>query len=140
MPYAEHSKVPVGRSREEIEQVLKRAGAEGFANAQSGNKAYVAFVYKGIGIKIKLTLPDQPGPKAPKLAIQRYEKNTRAMWRRLLLVIKAKVESIESGIETFEQAFLPHILLKNGDTVGERTIPALSQFNQGGDAKLLLGI
>lgn len=46
-------------------------------------------------------------------------------WRRqrgraLLLVIKAKLESIEAEVETFEQAFLANVVLSNGDTVYDR--------------------
>ncbi len=40
--------------------------------------------------------------------------------RALLLVIKAKLESVESGIETLEQAFLAHVVMANGQTVYER--------------------
>ena len=42
----------------------------------------------------------------------------RRRWRALLLVIKAKLESVESGIETFEEAFASQIVLANGQTVG----------------------
>lgn len=54
-----------------------------------------------------------------------------AQWRRqrgraLLLVIKAKLESIESGVETFEQAFLANVVLANGETVHDRIAGPIS--------------
>lgn len=48
-----------------------------------------------------------------------YEQQCRTYWRRLLLCIKAKLESVETGIETFEEAFLAQIVLPDQSTVGQ---------------------
>lgn len=42
----------------------------------------------------------------------------RSRWRALLLTNKAKRESIDNGIETTEQAFLSHVVLPDGRTMG----------------------
>lgn len=39
----------------------------------------------------------------------------------LALVIKAKLEAIESDISTFDDEFLAHIVMPDGKTVGEIT-------------------
>ena len=49
----------------------------------------------------------------------RWEQACRERWRALVLCLKGKLESIESGIETFEQAFLAHTFLPSGETFGE---------------------
>jgi hypothetical protein len=55
------------------------------------------------------------------------EQAVRQRWRALALVIKAKLEAFESGIETFEQAFLANILLPDGQTVGQWMVPQVEQ-------------
>ena len=41
----------------------------------------------------------------------------RQRWRALNLAIKAKLEAVESGIVTFDQEFLAHIVGPSGQTV-----------------------
>ena len=60
MTYAIKTTVPVGRTVAEIQKVLKKAGAKGFAMAERGNRAFVAFEYSHMAIKMKLVLP-HPG-------------------------------------------------------------------------------
>lgn len=139
MAFAKTTTVSIGKTKDEIQRSLIRAGASGFAEAQRGREAFYAFQFNHIGVKIKFKLPLPPGANATALDIKKYEQECRTKWRCLLLVIKAKIESVESGIETFEQAFLPHIALKDGSTVGEKAIPALTQFNER-PASLLLGL
>jgi hypothetical protein len=42
----------------------------------------------------------------------------------LLLIIRAKLEAVESGITTLESEFLANILLPDGGTVGQWLSPA----------------
>jgi len=44
----------------------------------------------------------------------------------LALVIKAKLEAIDSDISTFDDEFLAHIIMPNGRTVGEETRPLIA--------------
>lgn len=48
-------------------------------------------------------------------------------WRTLLLCLKAKLESVESGIETFEDAFLAQIVMPDGGTVAEHVRPRIAE-------------
>ena len=66
-----------------------------------------------------------PDPKKYGRA-QRLEQAERQRWRALLLVIKAKLESVENTIETFEQAFLENIVLPNDKTVADTVAPAIA--------------
>jgi hypothetical protein len=62
-----------------------------------------------------------------------------ARWRALVLAIKAKLESVQSKIETFEQAFYAHVVLPNGATIYEQTHEQVArQIADGGYQPLLL--
>ncbi len=59
----------------------------------------------------------------------------------LALVIKAKLEAVETGITMFDEEFLAHIVLPNGNTVGQFMLPQVeSTYNSGAMPPLLPGI
>lgn len=119
MPYAEHTKVPVEKTKTEIEQTLKRYGADRFAFFTESGKAIIVFEAHNRRLKFDLPLP--VGERDSE------QKARRQKWRALLLCIKAKLESVASKIETFEEAFLAHVVMPDGHTVGEHTLPAITQ-------------
>lgn len=63
---------------------------------------------------------------------------TRQRWRALALVIKAKLEAVESGIATFEDEFLAYTMLPTGATVGEWAHEQLELAYQSGQVPELL--
>lgn len=137
MAYAKSTKVPVDRTIGEIRKVLEKAGADGFAFAEQGGCAYIIFKVKDRGIKMFLRLPRPPEKTSTEASKKTWEQIRKSKWRALLLCIKAKVESVESGIETFDEAFLPHIVLTSGERVGEKIIHKIEQLNQTPPALLL---
>src|SRR4029453_1820841 len=46
-----------------------------------------------------------------------WEQACRQRWRALALCIKAKLESVESGIEEFEGAFMAQVVMPDGKTI-----------------------
>ena len=56
-----------------------------------------------------------------------YEQAVRQRWRALALVIKAKLEAVETGITSFEEEFLAHIVLPSGQTVGAWMVPQVEK-------------
>jgi hypothetical protein len=68
----------------------------------------VAFEMSARRVLFRLALPAGTEPQAE-----------RSRWRALLLSIKAKLVSVESGIETFEDAFMAHVVMPDGGTVSE---------------------
>lgn len=116
MAYAEHTQVPVQVTQAEIEKLARRYGAKGFASAidWKTNRAQIEFALEKRRVRFSMQLPDENAMQAQ-----------RARWRALLLVIKAKLESVERGIETFDQAFMPHIVMPDGKTFGEIHLPQL---------------
>ncbi len=61
-----------------------------------------------------------------------WEQACRQRWRALALVVKAKLEAVESGISTVEQEFMAHIVLPDGQTVGQFMAPQLERAYAGG--------
>lgn len=133
--YAASTQVPVDRSRSEIEKLLGRYGASHFAYATSPEGAVIAFQAMGRRVKMSVPLPSRKELEVTSKGIVRtekqldgaFEQQQRQRWRSLALVVKAKFEATESGVATFEQEFLPYILLpgKKGQTVSEWLEPQL---------------
>ena len=57
------------------------------------------------------------------------------------MIIKAKLEAVESGITSIEQEFLPYIVLADGRTVSQFILPQIAQvYETGRMPKLLPGV
>lgn len=120
MAYAVKTKVSIGQTATEIEHMIMQRKATSFVKFTATDAAMIAFEMQDRRILFRLPLPKSTN-----------DQQRRSKWRGLLLAIKAKFESIESGIETFEDAFLAHIVTPNGLTVGEQTRPALAALYKG---------
>jgi len=149
--YAEKTSVDSGRSRAEIERTLSRYGATSFMYGWDGNQAIVGFVANDRQVKFTLPLPDKAArefthtparqtKRTPTQVEEAYEQAVRQRWRALALVIKAKLEAVEAGIVTFEQEFAMHMMLPNGETVGQWVIPQITKaYETGGMPALMPG-
>lgn len=60
------------------------------------------------------------------------EQQERQRWRALVLIIKAKLEAVESGITTIEEEFLPHIVTPTGETFGQWAVPQIREMKKTG--------
>lgn len=137
--YAAKTSVPVERSRHEIESTLARYGAQQFMYGWDAVGALIAFVVEPSPgqkrqVRFALPLPSRDerrfthhsrGIRAAYAAEALWEQACRQRWRALLLVVKAKLEAVESGIATFEDEFLAYIMLPDGRTVGGWVGPQL---------------
>ena len=128
--FAAGTEVPVERTRAEIETIVRRYGADGYLSGWEGRKAMVQFRVQGRHVKLIMELPDPAADefhtykqgsttfgRAAGVPQKLWEQACRQKWRALALLVKAKLEAVESGIVTFEQEFLPHIVMPDGDTV-----------------------
>lgn len=135
--YAANTDVSSDRSRAEIERTLERYGARQFMYGWDQDRAVVGFVLNDREIRFVLPLPDRDStdftrtptgrPRAATQARAEYEQAVRQRWRSLALVIKAKLEAVESGIVTFDAEFLAHIVLPDGRTVADTVVPRVEQ-------------
>lgn len=130
MPYAEKTRVAVDQTRLDIEKVLRRYGASKFAFMTEATHAIIIFEAAERRIRFDLPLPEGESEREKRVARQK--------WRALLLCIKAKLEAVASNIETFEEAFLAHVVVADGATVYEHVRTNLALTYKEGHVKPLL--
>lgn len=146
MRYAEKTKVSSSQSRAEIEKTLTRYGASGFMYGWSEGSAIIVFEMQGRRVKFVLPLPLKSEFAQTETGRDRsdtskeaaVEQAVKQRWRALALVIKAKLEAVESEITMFEEEFMAHIVLPNGKTVGEFMLPQIAQAYDSGEMPPLL--
>ena len=147
--YAANTDMSIERSRAELERTLQRYGADRFAYMSGRTEASVGFSCNGLLVRFVLAMPDPADRKfthtetkrlkrSPAQAHEAWEQACRQKWRALNLVVKAKLEAVESGITTFEDEFLAHIVLPNGDTVGQQALPRVREAYASGTTPPLL--
>ena|SRR6185437_2454810 len=146
--FAQNTEVSVEKSRAEIETILARYGASHFAYMTGPGTAVIAFQAKDRRIRFDLPLPDRADKKfardgrgSIRTMEKRYaawEQACRQSWRALALVIKAKLEAVESGITEFENEFMAHIVMPDGLTAAQHVRPWIASAYQGGDMPALL--
>lgn len=133
--YAANTNVSSELSRIEIERTLIRYGAENFAYAMAQGKAFIGFTMYDRQIKFILPLPSKDEfrktptgrDRSENSQYEAWEQACRQRWRALNLVIKAKLEAVESGISIFEDEFMANIVLPGGGTVGDFMKPQIEQ-------------
>lgn len=127
MTYASTTKVPVTQTRIDIERQLGKHGAEAFGFSQDGDQAIIAFRLKGLSYRFILKCPEDG-------------QALRAKWRALLLVIKARLEGVEVGIETYEEAFLANTVVQGGGTIWERAKAEITEAKRLGKTPRALAL
>jgi hypothetical protein len=132
--YAFQTKVPVDQTRREIERVLDRYGADQFALAIQTTRAVIGFRMAGRYVKFTLELPDGKTE-----GVERAAREQRRRWRALLLVIKAKLEAVQSGITIFDHEFMAHIVMPDGETLADKIGPQIESAYKTGKMPPLLG-
>lgn len=134
--YAEGTTVPAERSQQEITALLRGFGARNVAVGWGDDRAVVEFEARARRIRIMVALPvDASGftrtatgrARTRVQAETAWQAEIRRCWRALLLVLKAKLEIVESGITDFDREFLANTVLPDGSTVYEHTGPAIEQ-------------
>lgn len=150
--YAKETTVSPEKSKAEIEGLLRRYGADSFVSGwdQLTGREIVQFRCHDRFIRFVLGLPqkDEPrftnrprrgyGRRTEAQALAAWEQEIRRRWRALALVIKAKLEAVQSGITTFESEFMPHIVMPDGKTVAEHVVPAIAAAYGTGKVRGLL--
>ena len=148
--YAKNTTVSEQKSILEIESTLRRYDARSFAygweEKEGKETCVVAFKTDDRTMRFKLHMPSRSefvttptGMERAESTIENeYQKARRQRWRALLLIVKAKLEAIDSGITTFDEEFLPYMVLPGGKTIAEVTMPQLEDaYATGGVPQLL---
>lgn len=150
MSYATGTEVSVQKTRIEIEELLRKWKCERQATMLEPAKAVVYFQVKQWHVQFTMPLPTAAEAAKQRdkrsgwrsLTTQQQERwldqRHREKWRALLLTIKAKLVSVESGVESFEEAFLAHLVLPGGETVGQKALPAIAEAVKSGKPPVLM--
>jgi hypothetical protein len=129
MSYAEETKIPIERSLGEIVWLVRKRGASQFMQFQDVDRIVIQFRIEERVVRFTLRLPtiDQMPTRDGRYSVlsdaqrdARLEQRKRSLARALLLVIRAKLESVECGIESIEEAFLANVVMADGATVYDR--------------------
>lgn len=124
-PFAKGTTVPVEKSRMEVDRYLNKRGAEAFATMSDAHRFVLQFRLKDRSVRFVVPTPAWPKTGTADQRKRVVERELQRRWRALLLVLKAKFESIDSGITTFDQEFLAQMVAGDGRTVGEILVPEI---------------
>ena len=113
--YGAGTRVEVHRSRHELESVLSRYGADEVLLVEADAKAAIQFAMHGRYVQLAIPLPDPQDARftrtptgkvrAATARDRAYDQALRENWRSLIVAVRGKLQSVESGISTFEQEF-----------------------------------
>ena len=125
--FAQDTKVPVSRTRDQIVEMMKRAGADAFLFGEEAGRATIGFRLQGRYLRFTVPFPERPSDRA-----------MRSRWRALWLVVKAKLEAAAIGLTTIEEAFLGETMLPDKRTVAEVMVPQIEAAYRDGKMPPLL--
>jgi hypothetical protein len=134
MAYAERTKVPVEKSLQDIQRVVQKHGAKEFMQGFNEEKVLIQFTMKDRRLRFVLPIPKKVAYEYE----SKHEQKKRQRFRALYICIKAKLTSVEDGIETFDDAFLANIVLPDNTTVGEFVLPQIEASYQRGQMPPML--
>ncbi|HEV2036914.1 MAG TPA: hypothetical protein VGU71_22410 [Candidatus Dormibacteraeota bacterium] len=145
--YAEDTEVPVASSQADLQRLVIRAGADQCAVAWDQTQG-AAVRFRLAGRYAQLHVPPPTGKKLAELRLRRprtddreiADQEERRCWRALLLLVKAKLEAIESGITTAEREFMPDLLLADGRRLEQWAAPELAAMYETGSLPALPAI
>lgn len=128
--FAERTSVPIGKSKSDIEDLLRRRGAAQTATASDSESEMLmlAFTLDGRQFRIRASTKGKGSP----------EQRERQAWRALLLLLKGKLEMVAMGMSSLEAEFLANIVLPNGQTVGDDVLPKIAKCYESGKMPNLL--
>jgi hypothetical protein len=135
MAFAAKTKVPVERTKVEIERlVVEKHGAQAYliGHQQDPPRVMIQFKMRDRILRFELPLPLTGKSR------EKFEQATRARWRALLLIITAKLEAVENGVTTFEEEFLAHIVMPGDRTVAQYIIPKIGEAYTSGKLPRML--
>jgi hypothetical protein len=134
--YAARTKVPVDRTKTEIERLVSNRGADQYVSGQQMQppRALVQFHLHDRIVRFELPLP----PSRSGRESDRDRQEMRSRWRALFLIVKAKLEAVDSGITTFEEEFLAHIVMPGDRTIAQLVLPQVRQAYKTGKLPELL--
>jgi hypothetical protein len=118
--------VPVERSQGEIRKLLQDHGAArlAFGEERDGDRRWAAITFTtqahGVRMRVPLKQVNEHDVRARAVRAhtktvkdirdEMYKQEERRIWRVLAWNLKARLVAVQEGLESFEEAFLPHLI------------------------------
>lgn len=151
MAYAANTVVPVIQSITELDRLVSKYGASGFAFGRDDSSPVTRVMFKlnDRALQFEVTKPNLDDYRLTR----QYQKRTieqqrkladteeRRRWRALILVVKALLVGVEDGVITMDDAFLAYMVIPgDGRTVGAWAAQQLADaYTKGTPLQLLPG-
>lgn len=136
--FAKGTSTSVEKTFSEIRALLKKYDATNFAIIEDDDRFGIAFQRDNRRVRFIVPLPSKADAQITKgnqyrrynagYSEAKHEQLIRERWRAAFLVIKAKLESVNSGIETFDEAFMGQLVLASGQTMAEWATPQMDML------------
>lgn len=115
------TEVPVEKSQGELRSLLQKFGATQFTFGEGRDWAGIEFVHNDQLVRLRCPLRQPTDQQvaswknaahvATAEAVARLlDKEAMRVWRVLVWSVKARLVAVEEGLESFEQAFLSHLV------------------------------
>lgn len=132
----ETTTVDVSKSQEGIRKLLVAYGCDSFAFAEgrNGDQRTATIAFQSGHRKVRMSVPlKEPDPNVLRKKVsaarsktrdqivdELLEQEGRRIWRVLHWNLKTRMEAIQEQVETFEEAFLAHLIVEEtGQTIYE---------------------
>lgn len=134
----EGTTVAVEKSQSEVRRLLAEHGAQRFAfgeETDDGGVRWAVVTFQARALMVRIRVPHKPLDEAEvrrkyqrarsktidQIRFEAHEQEARRIWRVIAWGLKARMVAVEEGVETFEQAFLAHLLdPRTGQTIYEQ--------------------
>ena len=150
--YAEKTEVSVEKSQEELRHILRNHGASQIGVFENFGKGHYGVFFRitesdiPLAVKLLVPAPDESefaftptGKERSKETVQKaMDQEMKRKWHVLILLVKAKFETIDQGISTVKREFLSDIVLPDGRTVEQFLIPQIEHSYEKGSLPKLL--
>lgn len=139
-PYG-NTKVPISKSQDDLRDTLSRFGADQFTFGEGSDWVGIELVHADTLVRLRcpVVVPTEDearvAARAAHLAtsskavtdpIERAKGERARVWRVLVWSVKARLVAVEEGLESFEQAFLSHLVDPGtGRTLWEQVRPEI---------------
>jgi hypothetical protein len=143
--FAAGTKVPIAKTKTELDELLQKHGATqrytGHDDAR--NVAVVGFTI-AVGkssrqVRIVVPMPAKERLRSTAAADARHLQACKERWRGALLLVKAKLEAVATGMSTIEREFLADVTLPDGRTVHQAIAEHVASSYETGQPVGLLG-
>ena len=145
MSYAEDTHVPVSQTKQEVERMLKGAGARQFYVGELDDGDVIGARLGERLVRFKVIRPDHAWAKAQRKKTPNLDnlvaKEYRRRWRCLGLLIKAKLAAVAGNVRSMEEEFLADVVMPDNRTLYESVVAGLASAYENGKVRgpLLLG-